>query len=62
MLEMPIPLVSDMAAIVARLQADELREAIASSRNDPRLPIDADAVFSELEAIIDCVASEQRCM
>lgn len=57
---MPIPSVSNMPPIVARLQADELREAIASSRNDPRLPIDADAVFSELEAIIDCDACEQR--
>lgn len=46
--------------LLDRLQAAEIREAIAASRNDARPPIDADTVFAELDAIIDNVAAEQN--
>ena len=45
--------------LLDRLQAAELREAIAASRNDPRPAIAADTVFAELDALIDEVAAEQ---
>lgn len=46
--------------LLDRLQAAEIREAIAASRNDPRPDIDADTVFAELDAIIDDVETEQN--
>ncbi|TVT79324.1 type II toxin-antitoxin system prevent-host-death family antitoxin [Pseudomonas sp. H3(2019)] len=46
--------------LLDRLQAAEIREAIAVSRNDPRPAVDADTVFAELDAIIDQVAAEQN--
>lgn len=45
--------------LLDRLQAAEIREAIAASRNDPRPAIAADTVFAELDALIDEVAAEQ---
>lgn len=45
--------------LLDRLQAAEVREAIAVSRNDPRPAIAADTVFAELDALIDEVAAEQ---
>lgn len=46
--------------LLDRLQAAELREAIAASRIDPRPAIAADTVFAELDALIDEVAAEQN--
>ncbi|MDR6608300.1 prevent-host-death family protein [Pseudomonas synxantha] len=46
--------------LLDRLHAAELREAIAASRNDPRPAIAADAVFAELDTLIDEVAAEQN--
>ncbi|MHC8322972.1 type II toxin-antitoxin system Phd/YefM family antitoxin [Pseudomonas sp. GB2N2] len=46
--------------LLDRLQAAEIREAIAASRNDARPPIDADTVFAELDAIIDIAATERN--
>ena len=45
--------------LLDRLQAAEIREAIAASRNDPRAAIAADTVFAELDALIDEAAAEQ---
>ncbi|MHC8408926.1 type II toxin-antitoxin system prevent-host-death family antitoxin [Pseudomonas sp. Hz4] len=45
--------------LLDRLQAAEIREAIAASRHDPRPAIAADTVFAELDALIDEVADEQ---
>ena len=46
--------------LLDRLQAAEIREAIAISRNDPHPTIAADTVFAELEALIDEVEAEQK--
>ncbi|WP_259698203.1 hypothetical protein [Pseudomonas frederiksbergensis] len=49
-----------MEQLLDRLKAAEIREAIAASRNDPRPAIDADTVFSELDAIVDDAAAQTR--
>jgi len=46
--------------LLDRLQAAEIREAVAASRSDTRPAIPGSAVFAELDALIDEAASEHR--
>ncbi|MDB5801365.1 MAG: prevent-host-death family protein [Rhodocyclales bacterium] len=46
--------------LLNQVKAAEIREAIAASRNDPRPAIAGDAVFAELDAAIEQVATEQQ--
>lgn len=47
-------------AVLGRIDLrDDLREAIAASRRDPRPAIPAEQMFAELDAAIDQVVAEQ---
>ena len=45
-------------ALLERLHAAQIREAIAASRTDPRPAIDADTMFAELDAFVEQVTAE----
>jgi antitoxin StbD len=49
----------DTGSQLDRLQASEIIEAIAASRNDPRPDIAAVTVFAEIDALIDDIDAEQ---
>ena len=46
-------------SLLEKIEASEIRDAIAASRRDPRALVNAEQVFGELEACIAQIAAEK---